>query len=296
MFKIIVDSTSDLGFDLRDKYDIDYCHMMINVDDKEYSADLDYKLYSVKELYDWMRNGKRVYTTQVANQEFESVFKKYLELGYDILYISCSGALSASIQAANIIKEKLSAEYPDRKIVCFDSLISSFGQGSMAIKASLLQKEGKTLEEVVSWLTENRLRFNQFATVDSLEYLRRAGRVKASKAFFGNLFGVKPIIISDVKGRNYAYEKEKGKKNAITKICNLAIDCIGEDYEQTIYIAHADCLDQAELIKNTLIQLQPKLHNFYIGPIGPIVGASTGPGTLAIYCYGKEVTLDEEGK
>lgn len=294
MFKVIVDSTSDLSFDIREKYGIDYCHMMINVDDKEYNADLDYKLYSVKELYDWMRNGKRVFTTQVSSLEFETVFKKYLELGFDILYISCSGALSASIQAANLVKEKMSVEYTERKIVCFDSLISSFGQGSMAIKACELQKEGKTLDEVVAWLTENRLKFNQFATVDSLEYLRRAGRVKASKAFFGNLFGVKPIIISDVKGRNFAFEKEKGKRNAITKICNLTIDCIGDDVDQTIYIAHADCVEQAELIKKTLIELEPRLHNFYIGPIGPIVGASTGPGTLAIYCYGKEVTLDEE--
>lgn len=115
MFKVIVDSTSDLSFDIREKYDIDYCHMMINVDDKEYNADLDYKLYSVKELYDWMRNGKRVFTTQVSSLEFETVFKKYLELGYDILYISCSGALSASIQAANLVKEKLSTEYTERK-------------------------------------------------------------------------------------------------------------------------------------------------------------------------------------
>ena len=105
MFKIIADSTSDLPLVLREKYDIDYCRMSITCDDKEYVADLDYKEYSAKELYDWMRNGKRVFTSQVADNEFREVFKKYLDQGIDILYIACSSALSASYLASLKVRD-----------------------------------------------------------------------------------------------------------------------------------------------------------------------------------------------
>ena len=293
MFKVIADSTCDLTKELRDQYDIDYCHMQITCDDKEYLADLDYKLYSVKELYDWMRNGKRVYTSQVTALEYQTVFSKYLEQGLDVLYIACSSALSASINTALLVKETLEKKFPGRKVVVIDSLLSCIGQGMMAIKASELQKEGKSLEEVEHWVNENKLRFNQFATVENLNYLKAAGRVKASKAFFGNLFVVKPILISDVNGRNYAVSKRKGRKGSILEICKMAIDAMEGDFEQTVYVAHADAGEDCELLKETLTQLEPRIKNIVTVTFGPIIGASTGPGTLGIFVYGKEVTLKE---
>lgn len=296
MFKIIADSTCDLPLALREKYDIDYCHMSITCDDKEYIADLDYKEYSVKQLYDWMRDGKRVFTSQVSDNEFRQTFKKYLDQGMDVLYIACSSALSASYLASLKVRDELLALYPNRKIVCVDSLISCLGQGSICIEASKLKEQGKDLEEVVEWIENNKLRFNQFATVESLEYLKRAGRVKASKAFFGNLFGIKPIIISDVKGRNFAYKKAKGRIKAIEELSKSAIEAMEGDYSQVVYIGHADSLDDALLIKKTIQEKEKAIQNFEIGFIGPIVGASTGPGTLGVYVFGKEVTLSEEGE
>ncbi len=293
MFKVIADSTCDLTSELREKYDIDYCHMQITCDDKEYLADLDYKLYSVKELYDWMRNGKRVYTSQVTAGEYQTVFSKYLEQGLDVLYIACSSALSASINTALMVKDQLEKKYAGRKVVVIDSLLACIGQGMIAIKASELQKEGKSLEEVEHWVNENKLRFNQFATVETLTYLKAAGRVKASKAFFGNLFGVKPILISDVNGRNYAVSKGKGRKGSILEICKMAIEAMEGDYEQTVYVAHADASEDCELLKETLTQLEPKIKNIVTVTFGPIIGASTGPGTLGIFVFGKEVTLKE---
>jgi len=294
MFKIILDSTSDLSKDLRDKYDLDYCRMGVTVLDKEYYADLDYKEYSHKEFYDWMRNGARIYTSQVGDIEFKEVFSKYLKEGYDILYIACSSGLSASYNASLKVKEELLKEFTDRRIECFDSLISGFAQGSMGIKASLMQKEGKTLDEVLTYLYENRLRFNQFGLIDDLNYLKRAGRVKASKAFFGNLFGVKPIVISDVKGKNYAAYKAHGRKGSINETARLTVEAMEGDYNQVVYIAHADVEEDAKLLKQAIINLKPEIKNFYMGYLGPIIGASTGPGTIATYVFGKEVTLNEE--
>ncbi|MFA7110950.1 MAG: DegV family protein [Bacilli bacterium] len=290
-YVILGDSTCDLGKDLREKYNIDYCRMFITRGDKDYPASLDYDEYSAKELYDWMRNGERVFTSQVPEAEFVSVFTKYLDKGLDILYISCSSALSASIKTALKVKQDLEGKYKERKIVCIDSLISSLGQGSMLIKASELRSEGKTIEEVREVIESTKLKYRQWGCCDDLNYLKRAGRVKASSAFFGNMFGIKPIIISDIKGRNYAYKKVKGLKNAMIDMVNSMVQEIEKPEEQIIYISHADCIEYANMIKEEVLKrIKPK--GIYINYIGPIVGSSVGPGTVILYCYGKAETID----
>lgn len=293
-FAILIDSTGELNKEFREKYDIDYCPMQINFEGKEYIASLDYDSgYTAHELYEKMRGGMRVRTSQVLNSTFDTKFRAALEKGEDVLYIACSSGLSASVGAASILSKDLEKEYKGSKIVCFDSLISGYAQASMAIKASEMRKEGKSLDEVVAWLTANRLRFNQFATTDNLTYLAKAGRVKASKAFFGNLFGVKPIIISDIVGQNYAFKKEKGRKASLMEVARLTVEAADDIEHQVIYIGHCDDEEAAKFVKEEILKLAKPL-DFYIGPIGPIVGASCGPGMIAAYCFGKEVTIKGE--
>ena len=292
-FAIFIDSTGELNKEFREKYDVDYCPMQINFEGKEYVASLDYDSgYTPHELYEKMRGGMRVRTSQVLNQTFDTKFRAALDKGYDVLYIACSSGLSASVQAASIIGKELEKEYAASglRVVAFDSLISGYAQGSMAMKASEMRKAGKTLDEVVTWLTENRLRFNQFATTDNLTYLAKAGRVKASKAFFGNLFGVKPIIISDVKGQNFAFKKEKGRKASLAEVARLTVEAADDIENQVIYIGHCDDEEAAKFVKEEILKIAKPL-DFYIGPIGPIVGASCGPGMIGVYCFGKEVTI-----
>lgn len=294
-YVIFIDSTGDLPLDLRTKYDIDYCPMMLNIDGKEVVASLDYDQgYSPKDLYDIMRGGTRVFTSQVPNQTFLDKFEPVLSSGKDILYIGCSGVLSASVAAAELLaKNVLRPKFPGRKIVCFDSKIACYGQGQMAIYASELRKEGKTLDEVVAWLEANKFKFNQFATVATLSYLKRAGRVSAGSAFFGNMLGVKPILISDCQGQNFAQEKVKGTKTSLLRLVELALEASENPDGKTFFIGHADDLAAAQFIEAELKRRAPKA-NTYLGPIGPIIGASTGPGTAAIYVFGKEVTLNKD--
>lgn len=289
-FVIFADSTCDLDKEMRQRYDIDYVPMNYVIDEEEYVASLDWECHSAKELYDIMRNGKRVYTTQVPQSAYVEKFKAVLDKGMDVLYISCSSALSGSISIAKVVAEQLKAEYPDRAICCVDSLISSLGQGHLAVMASQYRAEGHTAEETAKYIEDNRFFVNQFATVESLEYLRRAGRVTASSAFFGNLFGVKPIIISDRIGQNYAIKKVKGAKNAKREIANLIKEAANGVYD-TLYISHADCIRDAEALRDEILEIAP-FKNVHIGIIGPIVGASVGPGTIIAYCYGNEVTIE----
>lgn len=290
-FAVISDSTCDLELDLRKKYDIDYVTMNYVIDGKEYPASLDWEYHKAKEYYDFMRNGIRITTTQVTQKTYEDTFRKHLSNGKDVLYISCSSALSGSINLSRIVATELLKEFPERKIRCVDSLISSLGQGLLAMKAATLRDKGKSVDEVADFIEQNRLKVNQCGTVETLEYLRRSGRVTASSAFFGNLFGVKPIIISDIKGQNYAIKKVKGMLNAMHEIASLFNEWVTEPQEQCLYISHADAYDTAVLLRDEITKIIP-FKEVYLNYIGPIVGASVGPGTVIAFCEGKEVTVE----
>lgn len=170
-FKIFTDSCCDLSTEVRKKYDIEYAHMGVVLDGKDLPADLDWELYKPEEFYGWLKSGRKVKTTQVFVPEFFDRFRPVLEQGFDILYIACSSKLSGSFGTCQtLVIPQLKEEFPDRKIIAIDSLNASCSQGMIAIKASLLREEGKSMEEVANWVEENKLRFHFFATVDTLTY------------------------------------------------------------------------------------------------------------------------------
>ena len=296
-FVIVTDSCSDLDKDLRELYDVDYLPMHFTGGGKDYVASLDWEEISATEFYQKMREGTRFITSQVNAASYMERFEKYIQDGYDILSVSCSSALSSSVIASYHVRDELLKKYPDSKIICVDSLNSCYGLGLLCIRASELRAEGKTIEETAAWIEANRKKINQECTVEKLGYLKQAGRVSAASAFFGGLLNVKPIIVSDVNGQNAAEEKVKGRKVSIARLAER----FREEYEdlpyQRIHIAHADCLAEAEELKSAISAIVPdKAKDIRIGYVGPIVGASAGPGTLAVYFYGKEVTFDASKK
>lgn len=289
-FVLLGDSTCDLNRELREKYDIDYIPMCYVVDDEEYIASLDWEFHSVKEFYDIMRGGKRAFTNQIMPSVCRDKFKAALDAGQDVVYISCSSALSSSWNSACVIAKELQESYPDRKIFCVDSLNSSLGQGHLLIEAAKLREQGKTAAETAAYVENNRLKMRMAVYPGSLEYLRRAGRVKASSAFFGNLFGVKPILISDRKGQNYALKKVKGFPNARMAVVELVNEGVTEE-TQVLNIVHSDNLEEANILKDMILQ-QHDFKEIRVANIGPIVGASVGPGTVGAFIYGKEETVE----
>ncbi len=289
-FVIFGDSVCDMDREMREQFGIEYVAMNFTIDDKEYEASLDWEFHSAKEHYDIMRAGKRVFTTQVPKTVYYDRFKAVLAEGKDVLYIACSSALSASVNTAKLVAAELKAEFPEGDVCCVDSLISSLGQAYLLMQASKKRDEGLSAAETATYIEDIRLKVNQCGTVESLEYLRRAGRVKASKAFFGNLFGVKPIVISDIKGQNYAYKKAKGIVNARAAIAEHIVDAADGVYD-TLLISHADCLDDAILMRDEILK-RAQYKQVILGYIGPIVGASVGPGTVICFTFGKEVTIE----
>ncbi len=289
--KIITDSCSDLGRELRERYDIDYARMKTSYNEKEQWASLDFEYYTPKELYDIMREGNRVFTTQVPAEEFERIFKKYLELGFNIVYIGCSLKQSGSVNTGTVVAKKLVEEYPDAEIFCIDSLNASMGEGLLAIRAAEYRDSGMNAKEIYEKILSERNFVNEFATVHDLNALKRAGRVKASAAFFGNLFGVKPILISDANGYQTPIKKVKGRQTSISEIVKLLKESLIDSENQRIYIAHADCLEEAEYLK-TIVEKEIPCKEIYLDYIGPIIGSSVGPDTLGVFGFGKEVTFE----
>ena len=289
-FVILTDSTSDLTLEMRQQFGIEYVPMQYIIDGVEYKASLDWESHDPKTYYDLMRNGTRVYTSQILRETYYDAFSKAINEGKDVIYIACSSALSASINVAHLVAAELAEQHPEAAIYCIDSLISSLGQGYLAMEASRKRAAGVSSADTAAYIESIKLCINQCGTVASLEYLRRAGRVKASKAFFGNLFGVKPIIISDIKGQNYAYKKAKGIVNARVAIAEHICQAANGVYEE-LFLTHADCLEDIELLKEEILKIAP-FKKVTVSTIGPIVGASVGPGTVIAFCHGTEVTIE----
>lgn len=285
-FDVITDSTSDLPLEFRQDLSIDYLKIEFGTEEKHYTAFLDWDQIGAHEFYDSMRNGVRYKSTTVAEKKYIDLFKPHLVAGKDILYISCSSALTTSVKISYKVRDELKKEFPDRKIVCIDSLISGMALGMMTVDCIKMRDQGKTLEECEEWVENNKLFYNQCATVDSLTYLKDAGRVTASSAFFGNLFAVKPVIISDIKGQNLAVSKVKGRKSSIAEMVDIVSKNILSPEKQTIWIGHADCFFDADSLE---IELKKKIPNAVIKKyvIGAIVGLSVGPGSLIVNYKGR---------
>ncbi len=290
--KILTDSCSDLPKELRDRYDIDYCKMNTSYEGKETPASLDWEYYTPQELYGLMREGNRVFTTQVPEAEFTAKFTEYLEKGFDIIYIACCSKQSGSVNTGAVVGLKLMEKYEGSVVYSIDSLNACIGEGMLAIRAAEYRDQGMDATQIKDKLALDLKTVNEYVTVHSLDALKRAGRVKASSAFFGNLLGVKPILIADKAGNKAAMKKVKGRKASMQEIVNLLKETIVEPEKQTVYVLHADCPDEAKELEQMVREAIPNVKDTYITYIGPIIGASIGPDAIGVWAFGQEVTFE----
>jgi DegV family protein with EDD domain len=294
-FVIFTDSTSDLTTEQRKAHGIEYVRMLVNWTDKdkklhETYADLDWTEMTPTQYYNLMRDGAVIMTSQVTEQEFDLQFVPHFEKGEDILYLACSSGLSASgFLAERLFKEKYSKKYPNRRLRVVDTLLAVMGQGLIVLEAAKLKEEGKSLDEIADHIEKVRRTFNQAATVEDLTTLKKHGRVKASAAFFGNIFGVKPILISDAKGVNYAIEKCKGRRNALLRLVSLTKERVIDPGKQDCYVCEADAKSEdLELLVSNLKTIG--FRSVIVQKLGPIISATCGPATIGVYYKGQPET------
>ena len=259
---------------------------------KEYDADGDWKTFNAKEYYDAMRNGERIKSAQINDQEYAKLFKKYLELGNDILSISCTSALSASVKASYAARDQLKDQYPNQKIRCVDSANCCYSLAMLIKDASILRDQGLDIDEIVDWIEENKHNYNEIGTVEKLSYLRQAGRISASAAFFGGMLSVKPIVVYDMEGHNVAIEKVKGRKKSFEVIADYIKKYANLENHKTIYIAHGDALEEAHQLGDLIQAKFSEKLEFVYDYVEPGVASSVGPGTMIVGFYAcKEMRL-----
>lgn len=285
---ILSDSCGDLTAELMEKYGIDYARMNTVENGVQSVASLTWEEYTPHELYEKIRNGVHVTTTQVPPTEFMRIFKKYLDEGLDIIYIGCSLKQSGSVNTGTAVAKEILPEYPDARIECIDSLNASIGEGMIAIEAAKMHNDGLSFEETVEKTKALRKAVNQYVTVNTLDYLKRSGRVSGPSAFFGNLMGVRPILIADADGYQTPIKKSRGRMGSFSDMIKLAAESYKDN--KTLYIAHADCSEtELEAFTNLVKENFPDAEICTV-TIGPIIGASVGPDAIGVWGMGNEVT------
>lgn len=288
-FEIFTDSTCCLSTEKLEKHNINCLPLHFFMEGKEYLSKSDFEPFTPHGFYEKVKAGVRITTSQVNQSEYESAFEGAIANGKDVLCVACTGALSACVRESFKARDALKVKYPDSKIICIDSLGCCFALGMILIEAAKMREDGKTIEEVAAWIEENKSHFAEVATVETLTYLKNGGRISATAAFFGNILGVKPIIVFDEIGNNIAIEKVKGRKNSFERCADYIEKYAMPEVFNKICIAHGDCLEDAELLAETIKKRFPEnTFEFEFGYIEQGMGVSCGPGTIIVNYYGKE--------
>ena len=281
-FVIITDTACDIYPDVLAGWGVKALSLTFKFsgEDKEYGA---YDL-PIKEFYQRMRDGATAKTAAINIEGFKDVFREELKEGRDVLYLGFSSGLSNTYNAGRLAAEELLEEFPDNRVIAIDTLCASAGEGLLVKLAADKKAEGKNIVETARYITGIRENLCHWFTVDDLVYLKRGGRVSPTAAFFGGMLNIKPVLHVDDEGKLIPVSKVRGRKAALRAIVDkyeeLAIDKNG-----TIFISHGDCIDDVNAIKAMLEEKGGKVE--LITDVGTVIGAHSGPGTLAIFYLGK---------
>lgn len=283
-------STADLSKEHFERRGIHYVcfHYMLN--DVSYPDDLGQSI-AFEDFYRMMTEGADTKTSQVNVAEFIDYFTPFLKEGKDILHVSLSSGLSGSVNSARTAAAMLSEEYPDRKIYIVDSLGASSGYGLIMETLADMRDEGKSVDELHDWLEENKLRLHHWFFSTDLTFYVKGGRVSKASGFFGTMLNICPLLNMDNLGRLIPREKIRTKKKVIKTIVDRMEECAadGLDYSGKCFISQSACAEDAEAVAALVEERFPKLNGkVVINYIGTTIGSHTGPGTVALFFWGKE--------
>ena len=285
MTKLYTDTSANLPLALLREYDIAVIPFSYTVNGvaEDYKEETD---FDGKAFYDAMRRGAEVKTSMVNPATAAAFFERALAQGDDVLYVGMSGGISGTAQAAVIAAGELTEKYPARKIVTIDTYAASLGEGLQVLEAARMIEEGKSLDEIKAYLLSRRPHMCQFFTVDDLAYLKRGGRISSATALIGTVLSIKPILCGDETRHIVSCGKVRGMKRAYQELANY-YDGRALDKSEMLGIAHADNEEGAQAL---IALLRDKgftgecLNVVY----EPVTGAHVGPGTVALFFYGKE--------
>lgn len=283
-------STVDLPKEYFEKNNIPYACYHYMMDGEEYLDDLGQSIpYS--EFYRRIDGGSMPTTSQINITEFMAFFEPFLQEGKDILHLSMSSGISGTCNSAMNAKEELLAKYSDRTIKVVDSLAASSGYGLLLDKLVEMRDAGKSLEEVYLFAEDNKLKLQHWFFSTDLTHFKRGGRISATAATLGNILNLCPLMNVDYVGKLIVRQKIRGKKKVIAEIVNKMIELAegGKDYNGKCFISCSACEEDARKVADLVEETFPNLNGkVEINSIGAVIGAHTGPGTVALFFWGEK--------
>ena len=240
----------------------------------------------IKSFYDAMRAGESASTSAINPEGWAAVVEPVLAAGRDALVITFSSGLSTTYQSAVIAAQELQEKYTDRKVLVVDSLCASLGQGLLCHYAAKKRDEGLSLEQVAAWVEDHKQNLCQWFTVDDLKYLKRGGRISAAKALMGTMLNIKPVLHVDEEGHLVSVTTVRGRKGSIRAMVEQMQQLALPGENDFVTICHGDCYEEAESLAQTLKE-QLGVKEVFIGYTGAVIGAHSGPGTLAVFFLGQ---------
>lgn len=278
--KVLVDSGCDLTEQYYNEYDIEMIPLTVHLDGKDYKDNIE---IAPKTIYDAMRAEKEPKTSQISPQTFKTIFTSYVKKNQPFIYLAFSSGLSGTYQTAKMIEQEIKEDYPDAPFQVIDTKCASIGYGLVVLRAAKMALDGASLESIAATATYHAENMEHIFTVDDLEYLKRGGRVSKTAAFVGSLLSIKPILHVD-DGKLVPIEKIRGSKKLLKRMIEIMKER-GTDFQnQTIGISHGDDPKRAEQLANMISsQFGIDRENILIETIGAVIGAHSGPGTLAVF-------------
>ena len=294
-FAILVDSSGDLPEDLIKRYGIEVHPMMFSLDGREHAGGY-WQEITPHDYYASLSSGGVAKTTQVNPGAYIEEFTKYASRGTDLICITLSSGLSGSYANAENAAREVAENYPGRTVIAIDSLNATGGHGMLAMLAAIKADEGLTASETAAWLNEKKKSLFAHFTVDDLHFLHRGGRLSMLSAVAGSLLSVKPLLNIAPDGTLKLKDKVRGRKSALEMLLTQMKRCVEEGSElDTVLITHCDCEADAnrfaEMIKKTY-----DVKNVRTMQMGPVIGAHTGPGAIAMFFESEMLRAEYEDK
>lgn len=290
-FILSCESTVDMPYAYINDRGISVIFYGYTVDGVSYVDDMLRDPAALPHFYEMLEAGKLPTTTQLNAFQYKDYFEELLQKG-DLLHITLGTGMTRSYQNALIAAEELRQQYPHRKILIVDSMCSSSGYGMLVDCAADMRDEGRTMEEIESWLLGNRkLVHHQFFSTE-LKHYRRSGRMSGATAMIATVLNICPIMRLDDTGKIIAYSKIRGKKNAV----NVTVDTMeahaqnGKNYNGKCFICHSQCIADANLLRSAILERFPNIKEIPIFDIGTSIASHCGPGTAAVFFFGDERT------
>lgn len=284
-FVILTDSAADLSADLVAELGVEVLPLSFTIGGQCYHNYPDNREIDLHVFYDRLRAGEVATTAAINAAEYTDALEPILQAGKDVLVLAFSSGLSATYQASVMAVEELREKYPERKLYTVDTLCASLGQGLLVYHAVQQQRMGKSIEEVRDWVEQNKLHLCHWFTVDDLHFLKRGGRVSAATAVLGSMLQIKPVLHVDDAGHLINMAKARGRAASLSALVDHMEQTAVRPGEQVIFISHGDCPEDARQVADD-VKKRFGVERVVLNTIGPVIGAHSGPGTVALFFLG----------